>query len=70
MFEINYSPIDKDELCNDNSINIILNEKDFNTLEKIIQDNMDFYFSELFFYKLLTNKNKSFYLLSLPRKKN
>ena len=70
MFDINYSPIDKDELCNDNSINIILNEKDFNTLEKIIQDNMDFYFSELFFYKLLTNKNKSFYLLSLPRKKN
>ena len=70
MFEINYSPIDKDELCNDNSINIILNEKDFNILEKIIQDNMDFYFSELFFYKLLTNKNKSFYLLSLPRKKN
>ena len=70
MFDINYSPIDKDELCNDNSNNIILNDKDFNILEKIIQDNMDCYFSELFFYKLLTNENKRFYLLSLPRKKN
>ena len=70
MFEINYSPIDKDELYNDNSNNIILNDKDFNILEKIIQDNMDCYFSELFFYKLLTNVNKKFYLLSLPRKKN
>ena len=70
MFDINYSPIDKDELYNDNSNNIILNDKDFNILEKIIQDNMDCYFSELFFYKLLTNENKRFYLLSLPRKKN
>ena len=70
MFEIKYSVIKKDELWCDNSNNIILNDKDFNLLEKIIQDNIDLYFSELFFYKLLTNENKRFYLLSLPRKKN
>ena len=69
MFEINFGQFSKEEIINNNSNeNIILNEKDFNILENIIKENMEFYFSELFFYKLLTNENKKFYCFSIPRK--
>ena len=70
MFEVNFGNFENNE--NNNNINdiIILNEKDFNLLQNIIQQNIDLYFSELFFYKLLTNESKKFYCLSLPKKQN
>lgn len=69
MCEVNIKQIEKDELINDNSNYIILNDRDFKFLEKIIQENMDFYFSELFFYKLLANENKKYYCFSIPHKR-
>ena len=70
MFEVNFGKFENNE--NNNNINdiIILHEKDFNLLQNIIQQNIDLYFSELFFYKLLTNESKKFYCLSLPKKQN
>jgi hypothetical protein len=73
MFEVNWGQISKDDMNNyENNFNykenIILNENDFSLLEKIIQENFDYYFSELFFYKLLTNKNKKIYCFSIPKK--
>lgn len=74
MFEVNWGQISKDDISNyENNFNykenIILNENDFSLLEKIIQENFDYYFSELFFYKLLTNENKKIYCFSIPKKK-
>ena len=74
MFEVNWGQISKDDMNNyENNFNykenIILNENDFSLLEKIIQENFDYYFSELFFYKLLTNDNKKIYCFSIPKKK-
>ena len=74
MFEVNWGQISKDDMNNyENNFNykenIILNENDFSLLEKIIQENFDYYFSELFFYKLLTNENKKIYCFSIPKKK-
>jgi hypothetical protein len=69
MFEINSgNGFEKNENNYDLNDIIILNDKDFNLLQNIIQENIDFYFSELFFYKLLTNESKKFYCLSLPKK--
>jgi hypothetical protein len=74
MFEVNWGQISKSDMSNyENNFNykenIILNENDFSLLEKIIQENFDYYFSELFFYKLLTNENKKIYCFSIPKKK-
>ena len=70
LFEVNFIQIENNELMNDNLNNIILNEGDFDLLENIIQKNMEFFFSELFFYKLLINenKNKYFYCFIIPKK--
>ena len=68
MFEVIYGKFEMNDISYNLSDSIILNEKDFNLLKSIIQENMDFYFSELFFYKILTNENKKFYCLSLPKK--
>jgi hypothetical protein len=68
MFEINSGNFEKNENNYDLNDIIILNDKDFNLLQNIIHENIDFYFSELFFYKLLTNESKKFYCLSLPKK--
>ena len=74
MFEVNWGLISKNDMSNyennfDYKENVILNENDFSLLEKIIQENFDYYFSELFFYKLLTNENKKIYCFSIPKKK-
>ena len=68
MFEVIYGKFEMNDINYNLSDSIILNEKDFNLLKNIIQENMDFYFSELFFYKVLTNENKKFYCLSLPKR--
>ena len=70
LFEVNSTQIENNEIINDNLNSIILNERDFNLLENIIQKNMEIFFSELFFYKLLTNenKNKFFYCFIIPKK--
>ena len=68
ILEINSGNFEKNENNYDLNDIIILNDKDFNLLQNIIQENIDFYFSELFFYKLLTNESKKFYCLSLPKK--
>ena len=71
LFEVDCIQIEKNELIIENISNIILNERDFILLENIIQNNMEFYFSELFFYKLLINenKNKNYYCFAIPKKK-
>ena len=68
MFETNFSQSAKYELDSDCLYTIILNDRDFDLLENIIKENMDYYFSELFFYKLLTNENKKYYCFSMPKK--
>ena len=70
MFEVNIGKIENDKLLYEEKNNVILNEKDFILLQKIIKENIEFYFSELFFYKLLTNENKKYYCLSLPKLPN
>ena len=68
LFEINCSHYVKYEMDDDCFYSIILNERNFTLLENIIKENMEFYFSELFFYKLLTDENKKFYCFSIPKK--
>ena len=68
MYEVNFCQNEKFKLDNDCMYSIILNDKDCNLLETLIKENMDFYFSELFFYKLLTNENKKYYCFSMPKK--
>lgn len=74
MFEVNWGQISKNDMSNyENNFNykenIILNENDFALLENIVQENIRYYFSELFFYKLLTKENKKIYCFSIPKKK-
>lgn len=74
MFEVNWGQISKNDMSNyENNFNykenIILNENDFALLENILQENIGYYFSELFFYKLLTKENKKIYCFSIPKKK-
>ena len=70
MFEVNIGQVENDKLVYEDKNNVIVNEKDFNLLQNIIQGNMEYYFSELFFYKLLTNENKKYYFFSLPKLTN
>ena len=70
LFEINCSHYVKYEMDDDCFYSIILNERNFTLLENIIKENMEFYFSELFFYKLLTDENKKFYCFSIPKKED
>jgi hypothetical protein len=70
MFEVNIGKIENDKLLYEEKNNVILNEKDFILLQNIIKENIEFYFSELFFYKLLTNENKKYYCFSLPKLPN
>ena len=70
MFQVIYKEMDKNEVKEDLVEKIYLNEKDFNILENIIEENIKKYTTEFFFYKLLTNENKKYYCFSFPKKVN
>ena len=70
MFQVIYKEMDKNEVKEDLVEKIYLNEKDFNILENIIEENIKKYKTEFFFYKLLTNENKKYYCFSFPKKVN
>ena len=70
MFQVIYKEMDKNEVKEDLVEKIYLNEKDFNILENIIEENIKKYMTEFFFYKLLTNENKKYYCFSFPKKVN
>ena len=70
MFQVIYKEMDKNEVKEDLVEKIYLNEKDFNILENIIEENIKKYKTEFFFYKLLTNENKKYYCFYFPKKFN
>ena len=68
MFEVIFKDIEKNEINKEDLIGkIYLDEKDFSLLENIIEENIQKYITEFFFYKLLTNEIKKFYCFSFPK---
>ena len=68
MFEVIFKNIEKNEINKEDLIGkIYLDEKDFSLLENIIEENIQKYITEFFFYKLLTNEIKKFYCFSFPK---
>ena len=68
MFEVIFKDIEKNEINKEDLIGkIYLDEKDFSSLENIIEENIQKYITEFFFYKLLTNEIKKFYCFSFPK---
>ena len=68
MFEVIFKDIEKNEINKEDLIGkIYLDEKDFSLLENIIEENIQKYIIEFFFYKLLTNEIKKFYCFSFPK---
>ena len=68
MFEVIFKDIEKNEINKEDLIGkIYLDEKDFSLLENIIEENIQKYITEFFFYKLLTSEIKKFYCFSFPK---
>jgi len=69
MFEVVVKNIETSEIYKEDLIEkIYLNENDFGILQNIIEENINKYITEFFFYKLLTNEIKKFYCFSFPKK--
>ena len=69
MFEVVVKNIETSEIYKEDLIEkIYLNENDFDILQNIIEENINKYITEFFFYKLLTNEIKKFYCFSFPKK--
>ena len=71
MFEVGFKDIEENKINKEDLIEkIYLDEKDFSLLGNIIEENIQKYVTEFFFYKLLTNETKKFYCFSFPKKNN